>query len=69
MSDPRSGQCPILVGPVLFIKENCLKRTTFFASTLVGICPTLANALVFDMDGEEAVVKAFEQQLNSAIHL
>ena len=35
----------------------------FFGSTLVGICPDLANALAFGTDGEEAVIKASQQQM------
>ena len=39
----------------------------FFVSTMVGICPTLANALALGTDGEEAIGRAFKQQLNSSI--
>lgn len=69
MSDTRSGQCPIMLGPVLVHQRKLFETYHFFASSLVGICPTLANALAFGTDGEEAVVKAFKQQMSSAIHL
>ena len=41
----------------------------FFASTLVGICPALTKLLGFGTDGEEAVLKAFMQQMSLALHL
>lgn len=69
VSDVRSGQHPILLGPVLVHQRKLFETYHFFASTLVGICPPLANALAFGTDGEEAVIKAFKQQMSSAIHL
>ena len=69
MSDTRNGQCPIMLGPVLVHQRKLFETYHFFASTLVGICPTLANTLAFGTDGEEAIVKAFKQQMSSAIHL
>ena len=69
VSDVQSGQHPILLGPVLVHQRKLFETYHFFASTLVGICPPLFNALVFGTDGEEAVIKAFKQQMSSAIHL
>lgn len=67
--DPHTHESPILLGPILVHQRKTLETYHFFASTLVGLNPTFASVLVFGTDGEEAVVKAFKQQLTHAIHL
>lgn len=67
--DPRTHESPILLGPILVHQQKTFETYHFFASTLVGLNPTFASILAFGTDGEEAVVKAFKQQLTHAIHL
>ena len=69
VTDTRTGQSPILLGPVLVHQRKLFETYHFFASTLVGICPALTKVLGFGTDGEEAVVKAFMQQMSLALHL
>lgn len=67
--DTRTGESPIMLGPMLVHQRKLFTIYHFFASLLVGISPKLANILAFCTDGEEAVVKAFNQQFPFAVHL
>ena len=67
--DTRTGESPIMLGPMLVHQRKLYATYHFFSSTLIGIVPKLANVLAFGTDGEEAVVKAFKQQFSFAIHL
>ena len=69
VTDKRSGQFPILLGPILVHQRKLFETYHFFASTLIGLRPALANVLCFGTDGEGALVKAFKQQWHHAIHL
>ena len=69
VTDARTGESPIMLGPMLVHQRKQYATYHFFASALVGITPKLANILAFGTDGEEAVVKAFKQQFPFAIHL
>jgi len=59
VTDPRTGQFPIMLGPMLVHQCKQFETYQFFASTLVGLRPALTNVLVFGTDGEGALVKAF----------
>ena len=67
--DSRTGESPIMLGPMLVHQRKLYATYHFFASSLIGITPGLAKVLAFGTDGEEAVVKAFKQQFSFAIHL
>ena len=61
VANSRTGESPIMLGPMLV--HQCKQYATyhFFVSSLVGITPKLSSILAFGTDGEEAVVKAFKQ--------
>lgn len=69
VTDFRTGESPIMLGPMLVHQRKVYVTYYFFASSLVGITPKLTNILAFGTDGEEAVVKAFKQQFLFAVHL
>ena len=66
VTDTRTGQSPIMLGP-LFVHQYSTYH--FFASSLLEIVPRLVRVLAFGTNGEEALVKAFKQQLQLAVHL
>ena len=61
VTDSRTGESPIMLGPMLVHQRKLYATYYFFASSLVGIAPKLTNILAFGTDSEEAVVKAFKQ--------
>ena len=69
VTDPRTGECPILLGPLLVHQRKLFETYHFFAASLVSLCPSLSNLLAFGTDGEETLVKAFSQQFPRAVHL
>ena len=69
VKDHHTGQHPIVLGPILVHQRENFETYHFFASILIGLRPALSKVLVFGTDGEEALVKAFKQQWNRAIHL
>ena len=69
VTDPRTGQSPIMLGPLFIHQSKSYSTYHFFASSLIGIAPKLVGVLAFGTDGEEALVKAFKQQFQFAIHL
>ena len=64
-----SGNHPVMMGP-LFIHQ-CKKFNTyhFFASSLVGLRPALANLRAFGTDGEQALSSALQTVFTMAKHL
>lgn len=69
VTDPRTGECPILLGPLLVHQRKLFETYHFFAASLVSLCPSLSNLLAFGTDGEETLIKAFSQQFPRAVHL
>ena len=69
VTDTRTGQSPIMLGPLFVHQSKSYSTYHFFASSLLGIAPRLVGVLAFGTDGEEALVKAFKQQLQFAVHL
>lgn len=67
--DPRTGQSPIMLGPVLVHQSKEYTTYHFFVSSLIGIAPNLTGILAFGTDGEAALVKALKQQFCFAVHL
>lgn len=58
-----------MLGPLFVHQSKSYSTYHFFASSLLGITPKLVGVLAFGTDGEEALVKAFKQQLQFAVHL
>ena len=69
VTDSRTGQSPVMLGPLFIHQSKSFSAYHFFASSLLGITPKLMGVLAFGTDGEEALVKAFKQQLQFAVHL
>ena len=67
VTDPRTGQSPIMLGPLFVHQSKSYATYHFFASSLIGIAIKLVGVLAFGTDGEEALFKAFKQQLHFAI--
>jgi len=69
VTDGRTGQSPVMLGPLFVHQSKSFSAYQFFASSLLGIQPKLIGILSFGTDGEDALVKAFKQQLQFAVHL
>ena len=69
VTDTRTGKSPVMLGPMLVHQRKSYATYHFFVSTLLGVAPGLSKILAFGTDGEEALVKAFKQQLPFAVHL
>ena len=69
VTDMRTGQSPIMLGPLFIHQSKSYEVYNFFASALTGITPSLARILAFGTDWEQALVKAFKQQFCFALHL
>ena len=65
----RSGTPPALIGPVLIHYRKSFSSYLFFASTLVGLQPSLSNVRCFGTDGETALYEAFKHTCPASIHL
>ena len=65
----RSGTHPALIGPVLIHYRKSFSSYLFFASTLVGLRPSLSNVRCFSTDGETALCEAFKHTCPASIHL
>ena len=69
VTNPCTGQSPVMLGPLFVHQSKSYTTYHFFSSSLLGIAPKLVGVLAFGTDGEEALVKAFKQQLQFAVHL
>ena len=69
VTDPRTGQSPVMLGPLLVHQSKEYSTYHFFVSSLIGITPSLTGILAFGTDGEAALVKALKQQFCFAVHL
>ena len=67
--DRRTGESPIMLGPVLVHQRKLSETYHYFISSLIGLAPHLDSILAFGTDGEEALVLAFKKQLKFAVHL
>ena len=65
----RSGNSPVFIGPVMVHYKKTFATYLFFASTLVGLRPSLKHLRCFGTDGEEALSDAFQHVFSSSIHL
>ena len=60
MKDRRTGESPIMLGPLLVHQRKLFETYHFFISSLIGLAPHLDHILAFGTDGEEALVLAFK---------
>ena len=67
--DCRTNESPIMLGPVLVHQRKLFETYHFFASSLIGLLPSLDRLLAFGTDGETALALAFSKQFQHAIHL
>ena len=63
------GHSPLMLGPILVHQQKKFSSYNFFASTLIGLRPSLRNVLAFGTDGECELSKAFATNFPNAIHL
>ena len=63
------GTHPVMMGPIMIHKQKKFKTYHFFASSLVGLKPSLCDLKAFGTDGEGAISKAMHVVFDKAIHL
>ena len=63
------GYIPLMLGPILVHQQKKFCSYNYFASTLIGLKPSLRNILAFGTDGESELIKAFTTNFPNAIHL
>ena len=64
-----SGESPTIVGPLFLHYRKTFSCYHSFSSGLLGLNKNLANICAFGTDGEVALIEAFRQQCQSAVHL
>ena len=71
VTDHRTGESPVMLGPVLVHQKKAFESYHFFASSLISLAPSLDKLLAFgtDGDGEEALQLAFRKQFKLAVIL
>ena len=65
----RTGQPPVCIGPVMIHYRKTYETYLFFASSLVGMSPSLGQVQAFGTDGEQGLADAFSHEFSSAVHL
>ena len=63
-----TGKSPVYFGPHLVHKNLKFYNYHYFASQLVGLCPTLKNAKAIGTDGEGPLYEAFWSTFPNAVH-
>ena len=64
-----NGNHPVMMGPIFVHQQRKFETYHFFASSLVGLKPSLQNLIAFGTDGEKALSSAFSAVFNKAVHL
>ena len=64
-----SGKHPVMMGPLMIHKQKKFESYHFFASSLVGLKPSLCNLRAFGTDGEKAISNAMHVVFDEAVHL
>jgi len=65
----KSGNHPILLGPVLVHQTKTLCPFHYLASTLVRLNPNLVNLRAYGIDGEPELITVFRICFPNAVHL
>ena len=58
-----------MMGPLMIHKQKKFELFHFFASSLVGLKPSLRNLRAFGTDGEKAISNAMHVVFDEAVHL
>ena len=64
-----AGNHPVMSGPIFVHQRKQFQSYYFFASSLLGLKPSLSNLCAFGTDGEKALFSAFQTVFSKAIHL
>ena len=64
-----AGSHPVMTGPIFIHQRKHFNSYYFFASSLLGLKPSLSSLCCFGTDGEKALFSAFQTVFNKAIHL
>ena len=64
-----SGNHPVMTGPMFIHQRKHFQSYYFFASSLLGLKPTLSSLCAFGTDGETSLYSAFQTVFMKAIHL
>ena len=69
LENRRDGKHPTLVGPVLVHHRKTSQSYKYLCTNLVSLNPATKNLLAFGTDDERALVEAFEETFDCAVHL
>ncbi len=69
VTDRRTGESPVMLGPVFVHQRKAFETYHFFASSLISLNPSLDKLLAFGTDGEESLQLAFRKQFKFAVIL
>ena len=64
-----AGKPPVMTGPIFIHQRKNFNSYYFFASSLLGLKPSLSNLRSFGTDGEKALFNAFQTVFSKATHL
>ena len=64
-----AGKPPVMTGPIFIYQRKNFNSYYFFASSLLGLKPSLSNLRSFGTDGEKALFNAFQTVFSKATHL
>ena len=67
--ETKSGNNPILLGPVLIHQMKTFRPFHYFASTMIRLSPQLVHLKAFGTDGESELIRAFQMCFPNAVHL
>jgi len=62
------GSHPVIMGPIFVHQQKKIETYYFFASSLVGLKPSLCQLVAFGTDGEKVLSTAFSTVFNNAVH-
>ncbi|KAL9982941.1 hypothetical protein ACROYT_G005056 [Oculina patagonica] len=69
LENRRDGKHPALVGPVLVHHKKTAQSYKYLCTNLTSLNPTTKNLLAFGTDDETALIQAFEETFDCAVHL
>lgn len=69
LENRRDGKHPTLVGPVLVHHRKTSQSYKYLCTNLASLNPATKNLLAFGTDDETALVEAFEETFDCAVHL
>ena len=63
------GSHPVMIGPMFIHQRKKFESYYFFASSLVGLHPSMRNLQAFGTNGEKALANALHTVFNKAVHV